>query len=174
MVPHLRSECSHSATPSKKRERNLNNMRQQPGAAIKQMVAGVALVVGLAGCGGGGGPDESTKPDRRSAPKSTMIETCSKVEAAMREVGGDWFPVPTQTEAEEFLVMLDELAEAGDEESRNGLTLLSDPIDQLVAGYPAAGQDTVNASKRMDGGIGAFADRCRAAGGPIHVRGGTS
>ena len=149
-------------------------MRQQPDTSIKQMVAGVVLVVNLSGCGGGGGADESTKPDRRSAAKATMTETCSKVEAAMQEVGGDWFPVPTHAEAEEFLVVLDELAEAGNKESRHGLVLLSGPVDQLVAGYPEAGQETIDASKRMDGGIGAFADRCKAAGNPIRVRGGTT
>jgi hypothetical protein len=149
-------------------------MRQQPDTTIKQLVAGVVLVVCLTGCGGGGDSNESTKPDRRSAAKSTMTETCSGVETGMRKVGGDWFPVPTEAEAEEFLVVLDELTDAGDAESRDGLMLLSDPIDQLVAGYPEPGQELINASKRMDGGIGAFADRCRAAGMPIQVRGGST
>ena len=149
-------------------------MRQQPDMTIKPMVAGAVLAVCLTGCGGAGGSDESTKPDRRSASKSTMVETCSKVEAAMRKVGGDWFPVPTHAEAEEFLVALDALADAGNEESRHGLLLLSDPVEQLVAVYPEAGQEMINASKRMDGGIGAFADRFEAAGNPIHVRGGTT
>jgi len=158
----------------KKRKRSLESMRHQPDTSIKKMVAGVVLVVCLTGCGGGGGPDEPTKPDRRSASKSTMTETCSKVEAAMQKVGGDWFPVPTHAEAEEFLVVLDALAEAGNKESRHGLTLLSGPVDQLVASYPEAGQQMINASKRMDGGIGAFADRCKAAGNPIQVRGGTT
>jgi len=103
-----------------------------------------------------------------------MTDTCLKVETAMQKVGGDWFPVPTSKEADEFLGILDDLAKQGDEESRNALRLLSDPFDSLVVDYPEPGSEMVNASKRMDGGIGAFADRCKAAGEPIRVRGGDS
>jgi len=149
-------------------------MRQPPSWTLRQIAAGVMLVIGLAGCGGGGGPDDGGKPDRRSTPLATMSETCTKVETAMQKVGGDWFPVPTRKQADEFLVILDQLAKTGDEESRSALALLSDPIGSLVDDYPEPGPEMVNASKRMDGGIGAFADRCRAAGESIRVRGGNS
>ena len=131
-------------------------------------------MLSLAACSGGGGSDDVGKPNRRSVPLETMTKTCAQVETGMEKVGGDWFPVPTREEADEFLGILDGLAKKGDEESRSALMLLSDPVDSLVVDYPAPGAETVNASKRMDGGIGAFADRCKAAGEPIEVRGGNS
>jgi len=149
-------------------------MRQPRSWTLTQIAAGVVLVISLVGCGRDGGPGDGGKPVRRSIPLATMAETCVKVETAMREVGGDWFPVPTRKEADELLGILDELVERGDEESRSALRLLSDPIDSLVVDYPEPGGEMVNASKRMDGGIGAFADRCKAAGEPIQVRGGNS
>ena len=150
---------------------SLDRMRQAPGATVRQIAARVVLVVSLTGCGGEGGSDDASRRPSRSNPTVLLIETCSKVEAAMRQVGGDWFPVPTQKQAHEFLVKLDGLAKRGTRESQDALTLSSDPIRRLVVDYPAPGQEMVNASKRVDGGIGALADRCKAAGEPIRVRG---
>jgi hypothetical protein len=135
----------------------------------------VLALATTAGCGtdepaaskadAGGAAKAKETPSASAAPKATMVQTCPKVETAMKRAhADDWLPIPSPRQADQMMTSLHALAEAGDEETRNALTLMRDPIDALVAKYPSPGEEMTDAWGALLAGIDGFAKRCKAAG----------
>jgi hypothetical protein len=93
-----------------------------------------------------------------SLQPASLREACPEVEAAMPEG-----VIPSAARWQKFSVELDELAVAGDVETKNALENLEEAVDRL-AEDPPAGQAYLEAHQALLDAIINLADRCEAVG----------
>lgn len=125
-------------------------MRRAPGT----IVIGVLLLTAARG----DAHDEPSAAKTTSRPPATSLrETCPMVRASL--------PRHMQPFArwQRFGDRLDQLAAAGNTETRNALEPLQNAVDGLVAG-PATGQETVDAEQKLILELDHLANACTAAG----------
>lgn len=139
------------------------------GRGMRSVLALVASLALLAGCGDDGGASgEQGEPAASSSPTETkLVNTCPEVESAIRRnEDADGYS--------ELKSDLDALAESGDTETKNALVGLIEATAQLIeherksdAGELSpedAMTELLDAQDAFDGAVGTLADRCEAVG----------
>lgn len=123
----------------------------------------VAACAGGAG-GSGGGNEGSTAAPGTSVGTDvedealTLVDVCPQVEAALP--GG---MLPSKGRWIDFVADLTNLSLRSDRETQNALELVSRPVIASL-GKKRSGIEALDAADRIDAGLNAFAERCKAAG----------
>ena len=129
-------------------------------------IAGALLTAALGsvvvGCGGNGSDEaKPAAPTASPSVQTTMVDVCPQVEASLPAD----IMVPTRKQLRAIQADIEEIRADADLESDNALKLLLAGLADAEAAFDSEEiMPALEVSEKFDGAIGAFADRCEAAG----------